>query len=266
MSYNYDDYKAVTGEDQLNAEDVEINNVANGDYDEYLSEEDLETLMDAEEDEDDEANLPDADAELAREVVKECVGVDEKGNPKAVIGLSLAMVNPYTEHSRTIAEQATGRPVVEINKRFDFIEIALTFKTPIDSELRTMWGHFERFGLLLNNVTELSQEAPSAIMAIVPYTGVGAFYIVAANPIGWYLQPDKVGGEVKQIRLLYHCEDVSFFQTDEMDIESIGASVIREMEAEANAIEKRLEREEEERLERQRQDERMAQMRRDGRY
>ena len=261
MSYNFDDLKAVTGDDQLYAEDTEANDVLSGEYDEFLTEEDLETLMDAEDDEMEEANLPDGDAELARGVVRECVGVDEKGNPKAAIGLSLDMVNPYTDTSKTIAEQSTGRPIVDINKRFDFIEVALTFKTPIDNEMRTMWGHLERFGALLNTVTELSKEAPALTMAIVPYTGVGAFYIIATNPIGWYLQPDKVGGEVKQIKLLFHCEDVNFYQTDEMDIESIGAAVIREMEAEAEAVEKMQEKEERDRAERQKQEELMARLR-----
>lgn len=261
MSYNFDDLKAVTGDDQLYAEDTDANDALSGKYDEFLTEDDLEVLMDAEDDEIEEASLPDGDAELARGVVRECVGVDDKGNPKAAIGLSLDMVNPYADTSKAIAEQATGRPVVDINKRFDFIEVVLTFKTSIDNELRTMWGHLEKFGALLNTVTELSQEAPALTMAIVPYTGVGAFYIIVANPIGWYLQPDKVGGEAKQIRLLFHCEDVNFYQTDEMDVESIGAAVIREMEAEADTIEKMQEKEERDRAERQRQEELMARLR-----
>lgn len=241
-------FRAATRDDQLDSEDQFVSDVLNGDYNTYLNDDELEELMNAEDDAEEESSLPDADAVLTREVVRECEGVDEHGHPKSAIGLTLSMIDTRLEDldnspGKTLAQQSLVKPVVTINKRFEFIEILLDFPSQADTELKVLWAHLQRFGGLLNDVTELSQEAPLLNTVFVPLAGMGAYFISANNPVYWAIQSPNPTEGARQIGLLFHCEDVDFYQTDEMDVESIATAVVREAEIEEQA---RLRMEEEE--------------------
>jgi hypothetical protein len=124
------------------------------------------------------------------------------------------------------------KPLVNINRRFDFIEIILTFPTAIDNQLRVLYAHLEKYGQKLNDLTEASTMIPLMSCTIVPIVGMGCYYIVAHNPVLWALQSEKVGVAPTQMKLIVRCEDVHFFQTDETNLADIHAAVLREQEAE----------------------------------
>lgn len=236
--YDYEDeIETAVGATQLGADDDDATDAINGNYDDIMdfNSDDLDVMMDADDDLSDVENLPDADAEIARNIVKECQGIDDDGQPKAAIALTLEMM--HVDNSRkVISQQAMFRPVVTINRRMEFIEIIFTFKTAIDSNLKVMFANLEKYGQKLNDITELATEAPILSITIVPTISLGCYYMVALNPVMWALQPQAVNGPVNQLKVIVRCEDVGFYQADDMDLSQIEAEVRREIENERNAI------------------------------
>lgn len=247
--YDYDDeIETAVGATQLGADDDDATDAINGDYDDIMeiSDSDLDTMMNADEDLSDIETLPDADAEIARAIVDECQGLDIDGHPKAAVSVSLEMLR-IDNTRRMLAQQAMYKPVVTINRRMEFIEMVLTFPTAIDVNLKVMFSHLEKYGQQLNDITELATEAPILSITVVPIISLGCYYMVAINPVMWALQPSTVNGPINQLKVLVRCEDVGFYQADDMDMTSIEAEVRREMIAEQEALEMMEQKEEERR-------------------
>jgi hypothetical protein len=243
-----DDIEAAVGGSQLHADDDDALDALNGNFDGIMDEHDnIEDMMDADDDLEELGGVQDDDAAIAQEIVNQCSGTLDDGTPKAAVSIALDMVNPETYKKQSIASQAVYKPVVHINKRMEFIEIVLTFPTAIDTNLRVMHANLEKYGQKLNELDELSQMIPIMAITIVPITGLGCYYIVANNPVFWAVQSEKFGGPANQMKILIRCEDLNFFQTDEVDISEITAAVMREREAEAEYIEQVAQREDERR-------------------
>jgi hypothetical protein len=237
--YDYDDeIEAAVGATQLGADDDDATDAINGSYDGImeLNDDDIDVMMNAEDDMSDVENLPDADAEIARAIVDECQGLDIEGHPKAAVAVALEMLR-IDNTRRTLAQQAMYKPVVTINRRMEFIEMVFTFPTAIDANLKVMFSHLEKYGQKLNDTTELATEAPMLSITIVPIASLGCYYMVAMNPVMWALQPSAVNAPINQLKVLVRCEDVGFYQADDMDMTSIEAEVRREIMAEQEALE-----------------------------
>lgn len=233
---NGDDLELMTGADQLDSEEDDVTDVLNGEFDDIMSMEDeeLDTLMDAEADRDDVLDVSEA-VEAARTLVEECQGVNEDGQPKATVALTLEMVHRDTEVRRLIAQQAMYRPVVHIERRRKFIELSFTFPTAMDNHLRVMLANLDKYSDKVDSENEASVENAQLSIIILPIVALGSFYMVALNPVLWALQPSEFNGPINQLKVLVECEDVGFMQTDEMDIRGIEAAIQREYDAEGRA-------------------------------
>lgn len=247
--YDDDDIEAAVGDSQLHADEDDITDALNGDFDDIMdfNNDELDDMMDADDDLMEMQGLPDEDVITANSIVEECQGALEDGAPKAAITVSLDLVNPETYAKQTLATLAMYKPLVNINKRFDFIEILLTFPTAIDSQLKVLYAHLEKYGQKVNELTEASTMIPLMSFTIVPIAGMGCYYVVGHNPVLWALQSEKVGAAPTQMKVIVRCEDVHFFQTDETNLADIHAAVLREQEQESEYLDAIERKEEEER-------------------
>lgn len=247
MNYNdYDDIEEAVGANQLDSVEDDITDTLNGDFDDILdfNDDDLETVMDADESLEDILGIPDNDVEFAQKIVQECVGADEEGDPKAAISLSVDMVAINTFSKRTVAQQAMYRPLVYINRRMEFIEVELEFPTAVDSNLRVFLANLEKYGELLNKTTEVSPEIPFLSMVVFPLQSLGTYYMALNNPVLWALTAKNVGESNNLLKLVYRCEDVGFYQTDDIDIADVQAAIEREEAERQRAIDELEEKEE----------------------
>lgn len=247
--YDYDDeIETAVGATQLGADDDDATDAINGDYDDIMeiNDSDLDAMMSAEDDLSDIENLPDASAEIARAIVDECQGLDVDGHPKAAVSVSLEILR-IDNTRRTLSQQAMYKPVITINRRMEFIEMVFAFPTAIDANLKVMFSNLEKYGRQLNDITELATEAPILSITVVPIVSLGCYYMVAINPVMWALQPSAVNGPINQLKVIFRCEDVGFYQADDMDMTKIEAEVRREMLAEQEALEIMEQKEEERR-------------------
>lgn len=243
-----DELEAVYGSDQLNAPDDDVANVVNGGYDDLLamSDDELDALMDADDDMPDIGDV-DSDAAMARAIVEECQGVYPDGKPKAAVSIILDMVSQNMKSKRTIAQQSIYKPVVYINRRMEFIEIAFEFPTELDANLKVMFANVEKYGQKQNEYDELSTEAPMFSLTLIPVAALGSMYIVAINPIFWAIQPKRINEPAKILKMLFKCDEVGFYQTDEIDMGQIQAELQREMDARAEMLDIMERKEEEQR-------------------
>lgn len=235
---NDDEFEAAVGANQLNSVEDDITDVLNGDFDDImnLTEDDMDTLMDARDDLADLEGVPD-DAEFARHIVEECVGVDEQGEARAAVSMLLEMVSGDDMSShRVISQQAIYKPIIEINKRMEFIEVLFHYPTAIDTNLRVMMSNLDKYAMLLNENMELSVEVPFFTTVLFPLTSLGTFYMTLHNPVMWALTADKAGEPCTTIKVVYRCEDIGFYQTDDIDMADVQAAIDREEEAKMNAM------------------------------
>lgn len=219
--------KDFTGENQIEAENPEEEAALEGDYG-YEAEAKPEEMMNAQEDleEADELFL-DEEAMLIQTIIANCEGVDEVGNPKCAGVVSVETINPEFNTVQELGKYAFYKPIITFHHRFEYTEIVMTFVTSKDAELRAMWNHLQTFGKILDGITKSSTEAPHLSLILVPMTGYGCYYAMAENPIFWQLQSPAPNEPVTQIKMCFENNAVNFYQTDEVRMREIEASVQR---------------------------------------
>jgi hypothetical protein len=127
-------------------------------------------------------------------------------------------------------------PILSVNARQNFLELTLTFPKADSSNLKVLWSHLENYRELEAQQSITDSELILFSLVLVPIGGLGTSYMIATNPIIWYVQPSTLGGELNQIRLLLHAEDLRFYQTDEIDLEEVDAIAQRNLMAQDEAL------------------------------
>lgn len=242
--------RALLGEDQMDAIDADAEAVVNGDYD-LPADEELDVLMDAEQDKEDESEMPETgdDVALIKNVIKECIGVDEEKMPRASVAASVEMVNTDCETSKSLATYSSYKAVVDIKSRTKYVEISLTYPAEYHTDMKTLLAHLKNYALLADEREDFAVEMPVFTLLLLPLGGLGSYYIACVNPIMWNIQPSAQGKGFDKLSILFEAENLSFYQTDEMDANQEAAAAMREFEEEVASREKIDQREEARRAE-----------------
>ena len=253
MYNDYDDFEDLslaTGDAQADLDDETAQDAVNGTYDTLEEEiDEIDTMMDAQADRDDIGEwLPDT-PEVVEEIVAQCQGVAEDGYPAAAISLTLDMLNPFTVTKQTLAEQALYKPIVTINKRYEFVELILDFQKPNDPDMRVMLSHLNKYAEKMNEETIRSESVPVLMVTVVPIMSLGTYYAVFSHPVTWSISSPDMNTLPTQVKLLFKSQDLTFFQTDEVDLAAIESSIQREERAKQEFL---LHAEEKEEMRRQR--------------
>ena len=227
----HEELMTALGESQLKSPDEDILSVLTNDYD-YLNADDqnLEVAIDAEEDEEYENIVPEDTDDLARSIVEECQGETADGVPNSGTAYVLEMVNPFLDTHRTIMERASVSPVLSISSRDDYIELCYTFKNPKDPDMRAMWDTLEEYGKRANDTKNDSVEIPFLIFVAVPYAAYGTYYMTIESPISWGLTSSDPDSMPNQVRILFEMDSISFYETDDINMDDLVGDVIRELD------------------------------------
>jgi hypothetical protein len=197
-----------------------------------LAADETENAMDVEDDKiqaelDSKEDIPEFNADLVQRIVSECCGKDDSGMPKAAITVSSEMWSTISNASRSIAQQSSNKPTVQIYKHFEFVQIDLKFMSYVDNDLKVLWNTLEKYGTALNSIDGACKEVPFLSLTIVPLIEQGSYYIICTNPVFWALQPERPGQYANTIRLYFRSEDMGFYESDDIDMNEIEASAQR---------------------------------------
>lgn len=171
--------------------------------------------------------------DILNEIVNASCGINAQNKPKAAFALECSMWPVDVDENsnvtpRNIATRSSYKPIIEIEKHNEFIQIDLIFQSCLDGDLKLIWNLLEKYGDLLNEVSDESVEVPTLISTITPVIYDGQYYIMCMSPLFWTLQPQKPGGQSNVIRLLFLEEDLNVFETDEINIDDIDNEIERD--------------------------------------
>ena len=176
--------------------------------------------------------IPDEIAEsinILNQIINSACGKDDDGNPKAAITVAIDEWSHSTNKTHSLLTYSSYKPVVSIQKHYDFIQVDLFFASKVDNDMKVIWNHSEKFGQLINEITHETKNIPFFTLTIVPVETQGRYYISVTNPVFWSLQPVKPGAEAQIIRLVFKAENLNVFETDEIDMYEIEANVQRSL-------------------------------------
>ena len=248
----------------VDADDPIADGIINGEYDDILDSDGLDTVMDYDDIDDDDEDSPARQNELVNTIVDEAEGYDEKGNPKSSIGVELQLFNVYDQTSAPVSGFPLKHCAVFFSKRYEFTEVLFEFRSKFSADMKQLWDTLEKYGQILNGIEEESDSEPVMITTVMPFSGLGSVYAQLVNPITWSLSAPSVDAQLTQIRVLYREEDILFAETDDLGIQETIAAEQRKLEKRAQFRESAEAKEEERKSIEQRRMEKLEELRKRG--
>ena len=171
---------------------------------------------------------------ILNEIINESCGKNAQDKPKSALTFDCSMwpvnANELSQpEPRMVGTRSAYKPVIEIEKHGEFIQVDLIFQSYLDADLKIIWNLFEKYGDLLNEISDESTEVPAATLTITPVIYDGKYYILCISPLFWTLQPEKPGGQANVIRILFHEDDFGVFESEGVDIDAIDREIERDV-------------------------------------
>lgn len=180
------------------------------------------------------------------EILKSVIGLDEYGKPKTAVAFNISKVDEITGMREEKSSAQVCNAKIRIIKVSDFITIDLIFANKYASELNKFWSIIELYGEEITNREDLNADIPVAgALTIVPVAFQGKIFISAVNPIYWTLMPSTPADEINTVRLLFKARDMLFLEGEEFDVDALRESIELEIKKEDAAVERMLQRMEE---------------------
>ena len=190
----------------------------------------------------DEENLPETiptfDELSDLDLINDCCGLDEDGNSKATIAMSLVEFNGDVQNVEQLGNQdfydeissrVIANAEISIFPRREVVEVDLKFKTALAPELRFAYNLLDNFGKL--TTAKGNMKVTMLGMVIVPEKYDGKYVVSLENPLYWSLEPDVVGTQNNnKIRIIFSIDNL--FSVDNSD--EITNEEIEKMKAEAS--------------------------------
>ena len=217
---------------------------------EYLDDNELMNEMDAIEgtEEDDIEQFEGESTEVTYDdIMDQCTGVDELGNPKAGFCVELGTFDSKTQETKMNSAVTYYNPVLNITRTGEVMMFDFIYKTKVDSELRAFWALLNKYGRDFERaMKEDSHILPLIRIQIVPNYFAGRFSMVCVTPMYWVLQPEIPTGDINMIRMVLSIDSVGFVESEGYNENEILAELERE-EMQRQFIEQEMERKREER-------------------
>lgn len=170
-----------------------------------------------------------------KEFLNEINGIDTNTKkPKSVVTFRLEMLNIVTNKTAIIESFSIHLPVVNIERRGDYIEFKMTFKTAKDPNLRRIWNMYEHYGRLMNNKTDDSKNIPNIFAMAVPTKHEGKMFLYAQQPIFWVPKPKAPGLDNNILSIMFDVNSVNFVDNFAIDTATIKAEAERDFKRETD--------------------------------
>ena len=183
-----------------------------------------------------------------QEIFNAACGANEENEPKSIVSLSILLYNEANDSFVTKCESVAQKPIVSITPVGDVSHITLLFPSPFDTDLKVFWSTIQLYEKEVDNTPTDANEFPLLMVNIIPSEFNGNCYISAILPLYCALQAPTTGSQADTIGLFFESDNVSFYETDDVDGNKIQSEVDRELAEEERqeemAEKKRLEREE----------------------
>lgn len=158
------------------------------------------------------------------EILNNCCGKTENNKPKTILSCTLdkwdfSKENPTVKTLKTLNITSAILDMKPINEKFFMID--LDFQSNSNFELRNLWT-------LVNKQTQQLNDKNDNLTVLrftfVPIDYKG-YYVDAVAPIFYSLQGYDINKPCNCLRILFEAENVSFYYSNEIDIEAIKAEV-----------------------------------------
>lgn len=204
--------------------------------------------------------------QLIDEIIKAATGKDANNKPNAAITISNDAYALDNESTRAISSHSSHKAIINITKIKEHVMVDLVFPSELDPDLKLAWHSLETYEKMIQDLDDDSTEVPFLSLTIVPLIYQSSYYICGFTPFCWTLQPQKPGGSINTIRIVFEVSDFCLYETDEINMEEIEAEVNRKIAAEENQINEMERIEEERRTYEEQRNERMEEYRRNNNY
>ena len=162
-------------------------------------------------------------------LIDDCCGVDEKGKSNSVVSLVYEKWNIPEKKVQPIRQHSCVDTIVEmhiINGKY--MQLDLIFINSKAPALKLFWNTLNMYAKD-DNDKELSVKRITVFPKFYKN-----YYMDLAMPIFCSLQPTKVNEDIRSIRLLFDLDDVSFYYSDEINMESLVQDILNQQYIDEN--------------------------------
>ena len=170
-----------------------------------------------------------------KDFIMQLNGIDSNTKkPRSAITVQLQMYNTVTEKNSVVESFSIHKPIVEVKRRGDYVEIEFAFDKATDIELRRIWNIYENYGRRMNLLEDKSINIPQLLTMIVPIKEEGKMYLLAFEPIMWVPKPKVPGLEANILSILFQINNMQFVDNHNIDLTDAKAEIMREDQANKN--------------------------------
>ena len=178
------------------------------------------------------------------DIMKEIIEVDDTGASRSVVLFTIEeytnyfLVNNFEDLTSKVKRQIEiNFPIVDIfPTSAEYTMISLKFMSDVSADMRGVWEGLNYYKEAMENMNnklknnDNTASAPILTLTFMPKKYNGDYYVIASSPIFWALAGDTIGEKVKEIRMLFKCDDVCIMKSEftEAEKQELNSEVQRE--------------------------------------
>lgn len=157
------------------------------------------------------------------EFIKNLGNKNNAGLSETSVCVECTVLDLKTENDKPIVSVAFKKPIIRVERHYEFIQLEFSFISALDTDLKLMWNAIELYGKTaddINSKVEETMSFASCGITMMPACYNGEYYCTAVNPLFWSLTSTEVGEAANTIRILFDAEDLKIFKNLNMDLEA----------------------------------------------
>lgn len=170
-----------------------------------------------------------------KDIVMAASGKDDQGFNKSAVGLFFEKVD-VDGNSTVIDEVDVDRPIINIFKSFNKVQVDIIYSMKNDIDLRMMNDLLIKATSAENSVDDNATEFPLITLSVIPHEFDGEFYILCTDPIVWCLTAQDPSGELDTLRMVFDEDDFNVLATSDEALAMVNEEIETELAEEEKTI------------------------------
>lgn len=175
-----------------------------------------------------------------KEILENICGFDADGEPNAIIGVQLLLLDEAGNEKKMIESENICKPEIRLYPNGPFCQMDIIFQTENDVSLQRIWRILERYTQMAAERASLEvvEDGLALLINLLPANVELDNYVISANPLLHCLTSVTAKQPPACIRMLFWAEDIHFFNSDPINTQQLDVEVDDEVRrrqlAEAN--------------------------------
>lgn len=174
-----------------------------------------------------------------KDIIDKITG-EEDNLPKAAVTMNVVLLD-QDQNVVDAGNYSAYKPIVDIVRLGNYIQIDLKFKSTLDNDLNVFWRIIEDYAYKINHTEEYGGKEPGLSLTIVPSDLECKYFVIANSPIFWSLQPEKPNEPNNILRMCFELNNFLIYETN-VPMDELMEEIDREI-AEENSFYSRYENE-----------------------